>query len=184
MYLIPTFIIFTFLPDLRASTVPLLHCSEEGGTASPAVNPPPWIFHSFARSSPISEESPKLSLLSFPFSLLAAIYCSAVFGGGMQPVPGKGLLLPGLSRLSLVPGFARDRLSNTNQGLDFSLPASVSLCRQQSSLRWELIQLYNLFSLLLSLELLPWPRSQGTSVLLYSVQSWHVFTKGFVTLVI
>lgn len=34
--------------------------------------------------------TPELSLLSFPFSLLAAIYCSAVFGGGMQPVPGKG----------------------------------------------------------------------------------------------
>lgn len=45
----------------------------------------------------------------------------------MQPVPGKGLLQPGLSRLSLVPGSARDRLSNTNQRLDFSLPQFPSV---------------------------------------------------------
>lgn len=45
----------------------------------------------------------------------------------MQPVPGKGLLLPGLSRLSLVPGCARDRLSNTNQRLGFSLPQFPSV---------------------------------------------------------
>lgn len=141
MFLKAAFIIFTFLPDLPASTVPLLHCSEEGGTAFPAVNPPPWQFHCFARSSPISEESPELSLFSFPFSLLAAIYCSAVFGGRMQPVPGKGLLQPGLSRLSLVPGSARDRLSNTNQRLDFSLPQFPSVDSKVPSYNlpgWEL----------------------------------------------
>lgn len=85
----------------------------------------PQLFHHFARSVPTSAESPQLS---FPFAPLTAIYYSAVFRGGMQPVPEKGLLPSGISRLSLVPGSAGDHLCDTNQKIKF-LSTSVSLCR-------------------------------------------------------
>lgn len=136
-----------------------------------------WILPpGFARSSPISEESPKLSLLSFPYSLLAAIYYSAVLRGGMQPVPGKGLLLPGFSRLSLVPGSARDRLSNTNKRLDFSLPQFPSGESRVPSRNLPRVGACTIIQLVHTapvLQLLPWPRSQSTFIVSAVMVCFH-----------
>lgn len=159
----------TFLPPL-----PTLCAIQVGGATFPDANPPPWPFHCFSRLPPTSVKSPQLSLLSFPFHPLTAIYCPAVFRRGMQPVPGKELMPLGLSRLSLVPGSVRDRLCDTNQRLNFSLPQFPSVDSKVSphNLSGARAGLYCLFTLCLSLELLPWPRSLSASII-------NIFMLGF-----